>query len=34
MTFKDDPLVIVSDRDLALMNAIDSVFPDCYHLLC
>jgi len=34
MTSEGSPQVIVSDKDLALMNAIGSVFPDCYHLLC
>jgi len=28
------PIVIVSDRDLALMNAIDVVFPEACNLLC
>ncbi|XP_074373898.1 protein FAR1-RELATED SEQUENCE 5-like [Apium graveolens] len=28
------PLTIVIDRELALMNAIKVVFPDCSHLLC
>ena len=26
--------VIVTDRDLALMNAVKSVFPECTNLLC
>jgi histone-lysine N-methyltransferase SETD2 len=28
------PRVIVTDRDQALMNAIDKVFPDATHILC
>ncbi|XP_063950653.1 protein FAR1-RELATED SEQUENCE 4-like [Daucus carota subsp. sativus] len=28
------PLTIVTDRELALLNAIKVVFPDCSHLLC
>ena len=28
------PLVIVSDRELALMNAIQLVFPRASHILC
>lgn len=28
------PTVIVTDRDLALMNAIEKVFPNAKHLLC
>ena len=28
------PTVIVSDRDLALMNAIEVVFPEATNLLC
>lgn len=28
------PLAIVTDRELALMNAIKLIFPDCSHLLC
>ena len=28
------PTVIVSDRDLALMNAIKFVFPEACNLLC
>ncbi len=28
------PEVIVTDRDLALMNALQVVFPDSAHLLC
>jgi len=34
MTFEDGPQVIVTDRDLTLMNVIGIVFPECYHLLC
>jgi len=34
MTFEGNPQVIVSDRDLTLMNVIDNVFLDCSHLLC
>jgi len=34
MTSKGGPQVIVSDRNLALMNAIGTVFLDCYHLIC
>lgn len=30
----NDPDVLVTDRDLALMNAISTVFPDSTHLLC
>ena len=34
--FKKDhlPVVIVTDRDLALMNAMKTVFPECTNLLC
>jgi len=28
------PVVIVTDRDLALMNAVKTVFPECTSLLC
>ena len=28
------PQVIVSDRDLALMNALETVFPSLTNLLC
>jgi len=28
------PVVIVTDRDLALMNAVKIVFPECTNLLC
>ena len=28
------PNVIVTDRELGLLNALEVVFPDCYHLLC
>ncbi|KAL5190510.1 Protein FAR-RED ELONGATED HYPOCOTYL 3 [Glycine soja] len=28
------PVVIVTDRDLALMNAMKNVFPECTNLLC
>jgi len=28
------PVVIVTDRDLALMNAVKTVFPECTNLLC
>ena len=28
------PGVIVTDRDLALMNAVKTVFPECTNLLC
>jgi len=28
------PTVIISDRDLALMNAIEVVFPEATNLLC
>ncbi|KAL5193902.1 Protein FAR1-RELATED SEQUENCE 5 [Glycine soja] len=28
------PIVIVTDRDLTLMNAIKTVFPECTNLLC
>ncbi|KAH1197209.1 Protein FAR1-RELATED SEQUENCE 5 [Glycine max] len=28
------PIVIVTDRDLALMNAVKTVFPKCTNLLC
>ena len=28
------PSVIVTDRELALMNAIERIFPDATHLLC
>jgi len=34
MTSKGGPQVIVTDRDLALMNVVGTVFPECYHLLC
>ena len=34
MTFEGGPQVIVTDRDLTLMNVINTVFPECYHLLC
>ncbi|XP_027940169.1 uncharacterized protein LOC114194244 [Vigna unguiculata] len=34
MTCEGGPQVIVTDRDLALMNAVGIVFPECYHLLC
>lgn len=29
-----NPLVIVIDRDLALMNAVALVFPHSHHMLC
>ncbi|KAH1265995.1 PKS-NRPS hybrid synthetase [Glycine max] len=28
------PIVIVTDRDLALMNAVETIFPECTNLLC
>jgi len=28
------PVVIVTDRDLALINAVKNVFPECTNLLC
>jgi len=28
------PVIIVTDRDLALMNAVEIVFPECTNLLC
>jgi len=28
------PRVIVTDRDLTLMNAVNTVFPECTNLLC
>ena len=34
MMFEGGPQVIVTDRHLALMNAIGIMFPECYHLLC
>jgi len=34
MTSEGGPHVIVTDRDLALMNSVGIVFPECYHLLC
>ncbi|XP_027934490.1 uncharacterized protein LOC114189955 [Vigna unguiculata] len=34
MTSEGGPQVIVTDRDLALMNVVGMVFPECYHLLC
>jgi len=34
MTSKVGPQVIVTDRDLALMNIISIVFPECYYFLC
>ena len=34
MTSKGGPQLIVSDRDLTLMNDIATVFLECYHLLC
>jgi len=34
MTFEGGLQVIVNDMDLALMNTIDIVFLECYHLLC
>ncbi|KAI9912827.1 hypothetical protein PsorP6_005087 [Peronosclerospora sorghi] len=33
-TFNVSPGIIVTDRDLALMNAISTVFPDAANLLC
>jgi len=33
MTSKGGPQVIVSDKNLALMNVIAIVFHDCYHFL-
>jgi len=33
MTSEGGPQVIVTDRDLALMNFVGIVFPECYHLL-
>ena len=29
-----EPKLLITDRELALMNAINSVFPNCIHLLC
>jgi len=34
MTSEGGPKVIVTDRDLGLMNVVGIVFPECYHLLC
>ena len=34
MTSEGGPQVIVTDRDLALMNVVGIVFPECYQLLC
>ncbi|XP_052724909.1 protein FAR1-RELATED SEQUENCE 5-like isoform X2 [Vigna angularis] len=34
LTSEGGPKVIVTDRDLALMNAISSVFPESYQMLC
>jgi len=34
MTSNGGPQAIVSDKDLALMNVISTVFSNCYHLLC
>ncbi|XP_052725869.1 uncharacterized protein LOC108336744 [Vigna angularis] len=34
LTSEDGPKVIVTDRDLALMNAIANVFPESYQMLC
>ncbi|XP_052728520.1 uncharacterized protein LOC128195310 [Vigna angularis] len=34
LTSKGGPKVIVTDRDLALMNAIANVFPESYQMLC
>ncbi|XP_052732451.1 PKS-NRPS hybrid synthetase cheA-like [Vigna angularis] len=34
LTSEGGPKVIVTDRDLALMNAISSVFPESYKMLC
>jgi hypothetical protein len=31
---KISPKVIVTDRELALMNSLDKVFPGCQNLLC
>ena len=28
------PVVIITDRDLALMNGVKTVFPECTNLLC
>jgi len=33
MTFEGGQQVIISDRDLTLINVIGIVFPKCYHLL-
>ena len=29
-----DPAVVITDRDLGLMNALKNEYPDVYHLLC
>ncbi|XP_017438319.1 protein FAR1-RELATED SEQUENCE 5-like [Vigna angularis] len=34
LTSEGGPKIIVSDRDLALMNAIANVFPESYQILC
>jgi len=34
MTFEGGPQVIMSDKDLTLVNAIAIVFHECCHLLC
>jgi len=34
MTSEGGPQVVVTDRDLAIMNVVGIVFPECYHLLC
>jgi len=34
MTSEGGPQVVVTDRDLALMNVVGIVFPEYYHLLC
>ncbi|XP_027941045.1 uncharacterized protein LOC114194832 [Vigna unguiculata] len=34
MTSEGGPQVIITGRDLALMNVVGVVFPKCYHLLC
>jgi len=34
MTSEGGPQVITIDMDLALMNVVGIVFPECYHLLC
>jgi len=34
MPSEDGPQVIVSEKNLALMNVIAPAFPKCYNLLC